>query len=93
MYYTKPPNPPKDTLRAHANLAELVMFVIDGEMEVSIGGKPATLKKGDAMMVPFNVLVDSRVISSTPAEVLVVSSPNTAPEELRLRGGPHDHSH
>jgi len=93
LYYTKSSNQPEGTDRKHANLAELVMFVMEGEMEVNIGGKLAILKKGDAMLVPFNTIISSRVLSSTLAEVLVVSSPNTAPNELRLRGGPPDHSH
>ena len=86
LYYKLPPSPDKDVMEgAHAHLAEFVMFVIDGELEVNHGGEVATLKKGDAVMVPFNVIVGSRVLSSTPAEILVVASPNSLPNELRLR--------
>ena len=93
-YVKLPSNPQKDVVKgARAYLSELVYFVIDGEIEVSVGGELATLKKGDAMLIPFNVIIGSRVISSTPAEVLMVASPNNLPEELRLRGGPPDHSH
>ncbi len=94
LYYSHPANPQKDIMKgAHAHLSEFVYFVIEGEMDVSVNGEVATLKKGDAMMVPFNVLIGSRVISSTPAEILIFASPNNLPDELRLRGGPPDHSH
>ena len=94
LYYKLPPSPDKDVMEgAHAHLSEFVMFVIDGELEVNHGGELATLKKGDAVMVPFNTIVGSKVLSSTPAEILVVASPNNLPDDRRLRGGPPDHSH
>ena len=86
LYYKLPSNPQKDVMEgAHAHLAEFVMFVVDGELEVNHGGEVATLKKGDAVMVPFNEIVGSKVLSSTPAEILVVASPNSLPEDVRLR--------
>ncbi len=86
LYYKLPSNPQKDIMEgAHAHLAEFVTFVIEGEVEVNHGGEVATLKKGDAVMVPFNVIVGARVLSSTPAEMLVVSSPNSLPDDVRLR--------
>jgi len=86
LYYKLPSSPQKDVMEgAHAHLAEFVMFVIEGEMEVNHGGEVATLKKGDAVMVPFNEIVGSKVLSSTPAEILVVASPNSLPDDVRLR--------
>lgn len=86
FYYKLPVNPQKDVMEgAHSHLAEAVFFVIDGELEVNYGGKEATLKKGDAVLVPFNTIIGSRVISSTPAEMLVVASPNSLPDDVRLR--------
>ena len=86
LYYKLPSSPQKDVMEgAHAHLTEFVMFVIEGEMEVNHGGEQATLKKGDAVMVPFNEIVGSKVLSSTPAEILVVASPNSLPDDVRLR--------
>jgi len=77
LYYKMAPSPDKDVMDgAHAHRSESVYFVIDGEMEVSVDGEPATLKKGDAMVIPFNVILGYKVISKTPAEVLIVASPN-----------------
>ena len=86
LYYKLPSSPQKDVMEgAHAHLTEFVMFVIEGEMEVNHGGEQATLKKGDAVMVPFNTIIGSKVLSSTPAEVLLVSSPNNLSDDVRLR--------
>lgn len=86
LYYKLPSNPQKDVMEgAHSHLAEFVMCVIEGELEVNHGGEQAFLKKGDAVMVPFNTIVGSRVISTTPAEILVVASPNSLPDDVRLR--------
>ena len=92
LYYSHPANPQKDIMEgAHAHLSEFVYFVIEGEMDVSVNGEVATLKKGDAMMVPFNAIIGN--VKKTASQVLVVASPNGFPDELRLRGGPPDHSH
>ena len=77
LYYKMPPSPEKDVMDgAHAHRSESVYFVIDGELEVSVAGERTTLKKGDAMLIPFNVILGGKVISKTPAEVLIVASPN-----------------
>ncbi len=60
-------------------------------MDVSVNGEVVSLKKGDAMLVPFNAIIGN--IKKTPSQVLVVASPNGFPDELRLRGGPPDHSY
>jgi len=92
LYYSTPANPQKDIMKgAHAHLSEFVYFVIEGEMDVSVNGEVATLKKGDAMMVPFNAIIGN--VKKTASQVLVVASPNGFPDELRLRGGPPDHDH
>ena len=86
FYYKLPSNPQKDVMEgAHSHLAEAVFFVVDGELEVNYGGEQAILKKGDAVLVPFNTIIGSRVLSSTPAEMLVVASPNSLPDDVRLR--------
>jgi len=88
LYYKLPSNPQKDVMDgAHAHRAESVFFVIDGEVEVSVAGEPATLKKGDAMLIPINVILGTKVISSTPAEILIVASPNN------VRNPSPEHSH
>ncbi len=86
LYYKLPSSPDKDVMEgAHAHLSEFVMFVVDGEVEASVAGELVTLKKGDAVMVPFNTIVGSKVLSSTPAEILVVASPNNLSDDVRLR--------
>ncbi len=75
FYYKLPSNPQKDVMEgAHGHQAEAVMFVVSGELEVNHGGEKAILKKGDAVMVPSNTIIGNRVLSSTPAELLVVAN-------------------
>jgi len=85
-YYKMPSCPDKDVMEgAHAHLAEAVWFVVEGEYEFNVEGETVIMKKGDAMLRPFNQIVGSKVISPTPGELLVIASPNILPNEVRLR--------
>jgi quercetin dioxygenase-like cupin family protein len=52
------------------------MYCLDGEVEITVAGEKATVKKGNAWLLPFNTEVGTKAISNTPAEILCVSSPN-----------------
>ncbi len=83
-YYKILPNPDKDIMDgAHAHPAEAVRFIISGEIEVNIAGETVILKKGDAMLNPYNAISGSKVISTTPAEILVVSCPDELFNKLK----------
>ncbi len=79
LYYKIPPAKPGASVMdgAHPHPQECVFYVIDGEMEVSVGGELATLKKGDLIAIPENTILGTKVISKNPGEVLIVASPNT----------------
>jgi len=79
LYYKTPPAKPGASVMdgAHAHPQESVFYVIEGEYEVSVGGELATLKKGDLITIQENTVLGTKVISSTPGEVLIVASPNT----------------
>jgi quercetin dioxygenase-like cupin family protein len=77
---------------AHAHSQENVLYVTEGEFEVSVGGELATLKKGDLITTPENTVLGTKVISSTPGEVLVVSSPNTYTERV-TEAKKEEHNH
>ncbi len=82
--YKRPPSPDKDVMEgAHAHSSEAVLFVVDGEIEFNVNGESVTLKKGDAMLSPYNAIVGSKVISTTPAEILVVGCPDELVEKLK----------
>ncbi len=84
LYYKRPPQPDKDVMEvAHAYPAEAVLFVVDGEIEFNINGESVTLKKGDAMLLPYNAMMGSKVVSTTPSELLVVSCPDELVEKLK----------
>ena len=92
LYYKIPPAKPGASVMdgAHPHPQECVFYVIDGEMEVSVGGELATLKKGDLIMIRENTVLDTKVISSTPGEVLIVASPNTS-ADWAARGSKEEH--
>ena len=79
IYYRIPPAKPGASVMdgAHPHPQESIFYVIDGEMEVSVGGELATLKKGDLIAIPENTILGTKVISKNPGEVLIVASPNT----------------
>ncbi len=84
LYYKIPPNPDREIMEgAHAHPAESVRFVISGEMEVNVAGETVILKKGDAMLSPYNAIVGSKVISTTPAEILVVACTDELLKKLK----------
>ncbi len=84
FYYKILPNPDKDIMEgAHAHPTEAVRFVISGEYEVNVAGETVILKKGDAILIPYNTIVGSRVISTEPVELLVVSCPDALLEKLK----------
>ncbi len=82
--YKRPPQPDKDVMEgAHAHLSESVFFVVDGEIEFNVAGESVTLKKGDAMLKPYNAIVGSKTISTTPSELLVVGCSDVLLEKLK----------
>ena len=91
LYYKVSFNPEKDVMDgAHPHPAEIVYFVLDGEVEVNINGESAILKKGDAMLIPFNAVMGTKALSSTPVETLAVASPNLFRERQKAE---EDHNH
>ncbi len=75
LYYKVPYRPEKDVMDGtHPHPVELVFFVIDGEIELNINGESAILKKGDAMLIPVDAVMGTKVLSSTPTEILAVST-------------------
>ena len=46
-------------------------------MDIYVTGETATLKKGDLITIQENTVLGTKVISSTPGEVLIVASANT----------------
>ncbi len=83
-YYKRPPSPDKDVMEgAHAHPSEAVHFVISGELEVNVDGERIILKQGDVMLKPYNAVMGSKVISTTPAELLVIACPDELLKKLK----------
>ena len=83
-FYKRPPQPDKDVMEgAHSHLSEAVCFVVDGEIEFNVNGESVILKKGDAMLLPYNAMMGTKTISTTPAEILVVGCPDELVEKLK----------
>ncbi len=91
-YYKMPPAKPGASVMdgAHAHPQESVFYVIEGEYEVSVGGELATLKQGDLSTIQEKTVLGTKVISSTPGEVLIVASPNTY-ADWAARGSKEEH--
>ena len=84
FYYKLPSNPQKDVMEgAHPHPAESVRFVISGELELNVAGERVIMKPGDAMLTPYNTIVGSKVISTTPAEILIVACPDELVKKLK----------
>ncbi len=82
VYFKRLPSPDNIMGEATAHPAEIAYFVIEGEVELSVAGEMVTLKKGDAMLIPNNALMSTKVISTTPVEILSISCPNELLEKL-----------
>ena len=78
LYYKLLPAKPGQSVTdgAHAHEQESVLYVIDGDIEVLVDGEETFLKKGDLITVPENAVLGMKVLSSTPAEILIAASPN-----------------
>ena len=68
---------PGGTLSEHTDSAEELLFVVDGEVEASVGSEQGTLRAGDAAVVPALVLHGLRNVSGETARVLGVFASST----------------
>ncbi len=83
-YYTRPPNLNKDVMEgAHSHKSEAVIFVISGELEYNVNGETVMLKKGDALLLPYDAMMGAKTIGTTPSELLVVSCSDASLEKLK----------
>ncbi len=44
-----------ESLTEHTSPFEAVVYVVDGEMEIKIGGKPYNVKAGEILVMPPNI--------------------------------------
>lgn len=44
-----------ETLTEHTSPYEAVVYIVDGEMEITIGGKPYDINVGEIMVMPPNI--------------------------------------
>lgn len=44
-----------ESLTEHTSPFEAVVYIVDGEMEITIGGKPFNVKAGEILVMPPNV--------------------------------------
>lgn len=44
-----------ESLTEHTSPFEAVVYVVDGEMEIKIGGKPYSVKAGEILVMPPNI--------------------------------------
>jgi len=44
-----------ESLTEHTSLFEAVVYMVDGEMEIKIGGNPYSLKAGEMLVMPANI--------------------------------------
>lgn len=58
---------------AHAD-QEQAFYVLEGEMEVDVGGVVSRLGPGDAVLLPRNVFHSHRPVGGTPLKFLFISA-------------------
>jgi quercetin dioxygenase-like cupin family protein len=68
---------PGGTLHEHTDSAEELLFVVEGEVEASVGFEQGTLRAGEAAVVPALVPHGLRNVSGETARVLGVFSSST----------------
>ncbi len=44
-----------ESLTEHTSPFEAVVYMVDGEMEITIGGKPYNVKAGEILVMPANI--------------------------------------
>lgn len=44
-----------ESLTEHTSPYEALVFIVEGEMEIKIGGKPYTVKGGEIILLPQNI--------------------------------------
>lgn len=44
-----------ESLTEHTSPYEAVVYMVDGEMEITIGGKPYNVKAGEILVMPANI--------------------------------------
>jgi len=59
----------------HAHPAEGILYCLDGEVEVTVGGEKKTIGSGTSLLIPFNVEVGLKNLGSMPVEVIAIGSP------------------
>jgi quercetin dioxygenase-like cupin family protein len=68
---------PGGMLSEHTDSAEELLFVVEGEVEASVGSEQGTLRAGEAAVVPALVPHGLRNVSGETARVLGVFSSST----------------
>jgi quercetin dioxygenase-like cupin family protein len=68
---------PGGTLNEHTDSAEELLFVVEGEVEASVGSEQGTLRAGEAAVVPALVPHGLRNVSGETARVLGVFASST----------------
>ena len=79
LYYKIPPAKPGASVMdgAHAHAGEYVLYVMEGDIDVYVAGETETLKKGDLITIPANAVMGTKVLSSTPGEMLIIGGPHS----------------
>ncbi len=72
-YVSIEPNNPIPPLHSHPH--EQMGMVLEGKVALTIGNETRILKKGDAFLIPPNILHGLAVPSEKPAKVLDIFSP------------------
>jgi len=88
---------PGQRLGNHTDSAEEMLVVLDGEVEVTVGGERGRLAAGGIALVPALVIHDVRAVGERPARVVGAFGSSTivsefergfAPAGLRIVGTP-----
>ena len=54
-----------ESLTEHTSPYEAVVYMVDGEMEITIGGNPHNIKAGEYLIMPANVSHGLRAIANS----------------------------
>lgn len=61
-----------ESLTEHSSPYEAVVYMVDGEMEITIGGKPYNVKAGEIIIMPPNVPHGLKAIVKTKMLLIMI---------------------
>ncbi len=61
-----------ESLTEHTSPFEAVVYIVDGEMEITIGGNPHNIKAGEYLIMPANIPHGLRAVVNSKMQLTMI---------------------